>query len=60
MTILKQEYFVTNPFNEQLTIEALRAQLSNLIFKELINDEKEAIKITFLIEVIEPENERTA
>jgi len=55
MNILKQEYIVTNPFNEDLAIESLKKQLSSTIFRELINNEKEAIKLTFLIEVLEKE-----
>lgn len=49
--ILKQEYLVTNPFDEKMAIEALKAQLSSLIFKELINGEKDALKIAFTISV---------
>jgi hypothetical protein len=53
MNILKQEYTITNPFDEEMCIEALKKQLSSTIFKELIKNEKEAVKVTFLIEVIE-------
>jgi len=53
MTILKQEYIVTNPFDEKMAIEALEKQLSSTIFKELINNEKEAVKVTFSIEILE-------
>jgi hypothetical protein len=53
MNILKQEYTITNPFDEKMCIEALQKQLSSTIFKELINNEKESIKVTFLIEVSE-------
>ena len=38
-----------------MAIEALQKQLSSTIFKELINNEKEAVKLTFLIEVIDGE-----
>ena len=51
MNILKQEYTIKNPFDEKMAIKALQAQLSSTIFKELINNEKDAIKLTFLIEV---------
>ena len=51
MNILKQEYTITNPFNEKMAIEALQKQLSSIIFKELINNEKGAIKLIFLIEM---------
>jgi hypothetical protein len=50
--ILKQEYFVTNPFDENMALEALKSQLSSVIFKELINNEKEAIIVTFTISVV--------
>ena len=53
MNILKQEYIVTNAFNEQMAIEALKAQLSSTIFKELIQNENDAIKLTFSMEIIE-------
>jgi len=55
MKILKQEYTITNPFDEKMAIQALQKQLSSTIFKELINNEKEAVKLTFLIEVIDGE-----
>ena len=51
MNLLKQEYTITNPFNEKMAIEALQKQLSSIIFKELINNEKGAIKLIFLIEM---------
>ena len=51
--ILKQEYRITNPFNVEMAIKALQSQLSDTVFKELINNEKEEIKLTFTIEVIE-------
>ena len=53
MKILKQEYTITNPFDEKMAIEALQKQLTSIIFKELINNEKEAVKLTFLIEVVD-------
>jgi len=53
LEILRQEYLVSNPFDEKMAIEALKAQLSSLIFKELIDGEKKALKITFTIEVEE-------
>ena len=53
MKILKQEYTITSPFDEKMAMEALQKQLSSVIFKELINNEKEAIKLTFLMEIID-------
>ena len=49
--ILKQEYIITNQFDENMAILALTKQLSDTIFKELINNEKAAIKLTFSIEI---------
>lgn len=57
MEILNQTHIVTSPFNEKLFITALKAELSDVIFKELINKEKEAIKLTITMEIIESENE---
>lgn len=51
--ILKQQYDITNPFDEQMAILALKEQVSSTVFKELIQKEKEKITITFLIEVSE-------
>lgn len=51
--ILKQEYTITNSFDESMAIKALQQQLSSTIFKELINNEKDAVKVTFLIEVVD-------
>lgn len=51
--ILKQEYKITNPFDEKMALEALRSQLSSVVFKELINNEKEAITLTFTLDVTE-------
>ena len=56
MKILKQEYIATNPFNEQMVLNSLQSQLASLIFKELINGEKEGIRLTFTLEVIEPDD----
>ena len=53
MKILKQEYTVTNPFDEKMAIEALTKQLSSTIFKELINNEKAGIKLTFSLEILD-------
>jgi hypothetical protein len=51
--ILKQEYKITNQFDEQMAIESLKSQLSSAIFKELINNEKQSITLTFTLDVIE-------
>lgn len=51
--ILKQEYIVTSPFNEKMAIEALQAQLSSIIFKELIDGEKQGVRLAFTVYVIE-------
>lgn len=40
MKVLKQEYIVTNPFDEKMAIESLSKQLSSKIFKDLIQNEK--------------------
>jgi hypothetical protein len=53
MKILKQEYTITNPFDESMAIEALSKQLSSMIFQNLIRNEKDAIKLTFTLEVVE-------
>ena len=53
MKILKQEYTVTNPFDEKMAIEALAKQLSSKIFTDLIQNEKAGIKLTFLLETID-------
>ncbi len=53
MKILKQEYIVTNPFDEKMAIEALAKQLSSKIFTDLIQNEKAGIKLTFLLETID-------
>jgi hypothetical protein len=53
MKILKQEYEITSPFDETMTIEALKAQLSSTIFRELIQKEKAAIKLIFTMEIID-------
>lgn len=57
MKILKQEYIVTNPFDEEMAILALTRQLSSTIFKELIQKEKDAVKLTFTLEIIETKSE---
>ena len=49
--ILKQEYIITSEFNEKLTLDSLKTQLSSLIFRELISNEKEALKLTFIISI---------
>lgn len=49
--ILKQEYKITNPFDEKMSIEAIKQQLASAIFKELINNEKDSVKLTFTISV---------
>lgn len=53
MRILKQEYTITNPFDEEMAITALTKQLSSTIFTELIQNEKDAVKLTFTLEIIE-------
>lgn len=55
--IVKQEYIVTNPFDEKLAIEALYAQLRSQIFSDLINGEKAGIKLVFTLETVETEQE---
>lgn len=55
--ITKQEYIVTSPFDERMTIEALKSQLASQIFRDVIKHEKAGIKLTFLIETIEDEND---
>jgi len=54
--ILEQEYIVTSPFNEKMTIESLQKQLSSAIFTELINKQKHGIKLTFTLETIDEED----
>jgi hypothetical protein len=51
--ILKQQFEITNPFNEQMALKALSEQLSSTIFNELIQKEKNALVLTFTIEVKE-------
>jgi hypothetical protein len=53
VNILKQEYIVSNPFNKDMAITALKDQLESTIFDELIKNEKDHVKVTFLIEVFE-------
>lgn len=53
MKILKQEYTVSNSFDEKMAIEALTKQLSSTIFSELINNEKAGIKLTFSLEILD-------
>ena len=53
MDVLKQEYIVTSQFNREMLLESLRAQLDSMIFKELINNEKDSLKVTFTISVDE-------
>ncbi len=53
MNLVKQEYIVTSPYNEELMLEALQRQVSSQIFRDLINGEKAGIKVTFLVETIE-------
>lgn len=53
--ILVQEHIITNPFNEKMMIAAFHAELSSAIFKELIQSEKDGLKVTLTIEdVIDP------
>lgn len=51
--ILKQSYSVANGFDESLCINSLKSQLSDKIFKELINGEKHSLTLTFTIDVNE-------
>lgn len=51
--IFNQETMVASPVSENLFVDTIRAALSSEIFKELINKEKEAIKVTVIMEVIE-------
>ena len=49
--ILKQIYEVTNSFDEEQFITALKSQLGSAIFKHLINEEKESVTITITFDV---------
>lgn len=51
--LIQQEYVVTSPLNKELMLEAFHAQLSSTIFRELINNEKPGLKVTFTVEEIE-------
>lgn len=53
MNLVKQEYIVTSPYNEKMMLDALKAQVSSQIFRDLINGEKAGIKVTFLVETVE-------
>lgn len=55
--IFEQVNIVTNPFNEKMMLESFKSQLSSTIFKEVINDEKYGLKVTFTVDVIESEKE---
>ena len=49
--VFNQETEVDSKFNEELFIEGLKSQLGSIIFKELINEEKEGLIIKLIIEV---------
>lgn len=55
--ILKQEYIVTNPFNEDMCLESLTRQLKSRIFRDLIQNEKYGIRLTFTLETIDKDLE---
>lgn len=55
--ILEQQFFVTNPFNEKMAVEALQQQLSSKIFKELIQNEKYGLVLKFNLFIVEEEGE---
>ena len=55
MRVLKQEYTVTNSFDEKMALDALSKQLTSKIFTDLIQREKAGIKLTFLLETIDNE-----
>jgi hypothetical protein len=51
--VVNQEFIVTSPLNEKLSLLALQAELGSAIFKELINSEKYGLRLRFTVDVIE-------
>ena len=51
MKIYNQTTEITSNFNEELFIKSLRSQLSDKIFKDLIQNENEAITIHITMEL---------
>lgn len=54
--ILKQQYEISNSFDEEAMFVALKAQVSDKVFSELINREKHSLSIEFRVFVNEEES----
>lgn len=55
--IFKQSFEVSNDFNQDACIKAIKNQLGDLAFKELINGEKHSLTLDFTISVNELETD---
>ncbi len=54
--ILKQQYEVSNPFDEEAMFVSLKSQIGSKVFKELINNEKHSLSVEFRVFVNEEES----
>lgn len=55
--ILKQQYELTNNFNNDAMFTSLQSQINDKVFKELINNEKHSLTVEFRVFVNEEERE---
>lgn len=55
--VYNQKRIIDSNFNNELFLVGLKSELGDVIFKELINDEKFGVKITITMDVLETREE---